>query len=142
MSRMSSTTSSQADNSSAIEAGDCFRFREKPERHLWIVVSDPNLDSDRVLIVNVTSYRPDVPSCDPACLLECGDHAFIEHTSYINYYDSRVYTAAHLISLLARDKIELHDRLDASVLKRVRDGASLSRRIPFENLMVLIDQEF
>ena len=37
-----------------MEAGDCFRFRERDD-HLWIVLSDPQQNPDRVLVVNLTT---------------------------------------------------------------------------------------
>lgn len=51
------------------------------DSHLWIVLSDPTLDHF-VLLVNLTSYRPDK---DDACILDVGDHPFIRHPSCVNY---------------------------------------------------------
>lgn len=120
-------------------AGETFFFREK-QAHFWIVLSDPALDASRVLLVNVTTFQRGSSHKEDVCRLYPGDHGFIEHESCINYHDSRVYPDAHLTSMLARDRIVLHDALEPHILKRIRDGASLSRRIPFEHLEILLDQ--
>ncbi len=84
-----------------LRPSDCFRFAEK-ESHLWIVLSDPDLDPDGVLIVNVTTLTT---RKDRTCVLRGGCHQHITHESCINYALARVYTAARLTSLLARDII-------------------------------------
>lgn len=70
-----------------MKTGDTFRFRSG-DPHLWIVISDPAKDADKVLIVNVTSWRGDK---DQTCLVGPGDHPLIEHNSCINFRGSRVY---------------------------------------------------
>lgn len=121
-------------------SGECFFFREK-ESHLWIVASDPRRNPLRVLIVNLTTHVVGHPFKETVCLLDVGDHPFVKHPSCVNYADSRLVTDAQLTSLLARDRIVLVDALAPKVLDRIRRGASLSRKIPIENLQVLIDQE-
>jgi hypothetical protein len=123
-----------------VDEGETFFFPES-NAHLWIVASNPAKDLQNVLLVNVTTYDPADRFKENACLLSHGDHAFIKHCSCINYADSRVFTDAHLTSLLARGRIKLQDKLDPAVLKRVRDGASLSKRIPLKNLQILMEQE-
>lgn len=55
-----------------MEAGDT--FRRSYGSHLWVVASDPDQDANRVLIVNLTTVRT---HCDPACILNAGDHPFV-----------------------------------------------------------------
>ncbi len=49
-----------------MNAGDTFRIPQPGtslDSHLWVVISDPVVDPDRVLIVNFTTRRKD---SDPA----------------------------------------------------------------------------
>jgi hypothetical protein len=50
------------------------------DSHLWIVISDPALDPQRVVLVNMTSHRADK---DQACVLEMGDHPYVSHRTCI-----------------------------------------------------------
>lgn len=120
-----------------MKAGDTFRFRSK-ETHLWMVISDPEADSSRVLIVNMTTFRPDK---EQTCLLNPGDHECVEHNSCINYAESRVYSNAHLDDPLARDRIVLYSELRSEILAMVREGAARSTRMKLEHGSILIDQE-
>jgi hypothetical protein len=122
-----------------VYAGETFFFREK-QAHLWIVASDPAIDSSRVVLFNMTTYRPGLPHKEAVCLLQPGDHSFVTHATCINYHDARVLPDSHLTSLLARDRIVLSDKLDDPILQKVRQGASLSRLIKYEVLEILLDQ--
>ena len=44
------------------------------DSHLWIVISNPIADPERIVLVNFTKYRADK---DQACVLNVGDHEFI-----------------------------------------------------------------
>jgi hypothetical protein len=50
-----------------MDAGDTFRFGLG---HLYIVISDPHLDPESVVIVNMTTDR----GGDQSCVLLPGDH--------------------------------------------------------------------
>jgi hypothetical protein len=41
------------------------------DSHIWMVVYDPSKDPERVVIVNMTTWRADK---DQACVLQVGDH--------------------------------------------------------------------
>lgn len=120
-----------------MKAGDTFRFRAH-DNHLWIVTSDPALNSKMVLIVNVTTWRRDK---EQACLLGPQDHEQISHNSCIHYAGSRIYDDAHLEDLLANDKIVLHAPLRSDVLRRIREGAVASTQMKLEHGQIIIDQE-
>jgi hypothetical protein len=122
-----------------VEAGETFFFRSR-EDHLWMIISDPSIDAEQVVIVNLTTYRKGSVLKEIACLLHPDDHPYIRHESCVNYHDARVYPDKHLTSLLARDKITLNVPLAPEILKRVRDGASLSTKIDAKHLTILLDQ--
>lgn len=119
-----------------MNAGDTFRFRSGDE-HLWMVISDPGVDSSKALLVNCTTWRADK---EQTCLLNPGDHPAIEHNSVVYYAGSRVHSLVHLHYLLNNDKIVLHDPLSAQVLTRVREGAASSKQIRLDHGQILFDQ--
>ena len=54
--------------------GDTFTLADRSvDSHLWIVVSDPAIDPERVLFVSMTSY--DITK-EKVCLLDVGDSPF------------------------------------------------------------------
>lgn len=73
-----------------MKAGDTFKLVNK-DIHLWMVISDPEQDPHRVLLVNFTTWTP---RQDPACVLQEGDHPFIHHETCVNYADARIYPLA------------------------------------------------
>ncbi len=105
--------------------------------HLWIIVSDPLIDPDNVLIVNLTSLTP---GKDHSCILRRGDHPWIRHDTCVNYQDSQVTTLKKLIA--ARDgKALIPDSpLDPIVLKKIRDDSLKSTKMPLEHADILIEQ--
>ncbi len=100
-----------------MQAGDAFRFAQGEDGHLWIVVSDPRIDSARVLLVNVTTWRPDK---DQTCLLNPGDHPAIEHNSVIHYAGSRVHSDEQLNFLENHKRLVLNQPVSPALLHRIR----------------------
>jgi hypothetical protein len=64
-----------------MHAGDVYRFTKSADVHRWVLISDPVLDPDKVLSVNITSYDPRE---DQACILEIGDHRSLTERSLVN----------------------------------------------------------
>ena len=58
-----------------------------------MIVSDPDKDPSRVLIVNFTSWKP---YHDLTLVLEGGEHRFIRHRTCVNYPQARVLSLAEL----------------------------------------------
>lgn len=108
--------------------GDCFRFTQKPDFHLFVVISDPARNPDEVVLVNVTSVKPHTR--DFSCRLAVGDHPWLRHDSVIAYQYARTETAYQLRGLIARDKVELEDPMPESTLNRIIDGAFYSPYMP------------
>lgn len=120
-----------------MNAGDTFRHK-RHDKHLWIVLSDPRVNQQEVLLVNMTTWRADK---DQACLLNPGDHEEVEHNSCINYEDARVCSESHLNHLELSDSIVLCPPLKPDVLARVRAGAAQSTRITIKHYELLVEQE-
>lgn len=123
-----------------MNAGDTF-FLYAPEvaeqSHLWVVLSDPSLDSENVLIVNLTS---EADYQDHSCVLQPGDHPFIKHASCVNYPGARRVTLAALQDNLKRKAITPDIPVTAEVLRRMREGAACSGRMRLMHRQILIDQ--
>lgn len=117
-----------------MEAGDTFKYGRGT--HLWVVVSDPRVDPANVLIVNMTTDR----GIDPSCILNPGDHPFVNHRTCMRYDMARLETNAELDRHVASNVIRLQERVSAEILERIRQGAAATDRIAFGCKQVLIDQ--
>jgi hypothetical protein len=83
-----------------VKAGDTFTLKDKAvDSHLWVIVSDPAIDAERVLFVSMTSY--DVTK-EKVCLLDIGDHPFIKHKTCIAYDFAKVVPLTALLALRDR----------------------------------------
>ena len=117
-----------------MEAGDTFRFGR--ETHLWVVVSDPRIDSVRVVIINMSTDR----GLDPSCILNPGEHPFVEHPTCLRYDMARIVTDADLERYVSSNTIKVRDPVSKVVLSRIRQGAATTEQIPFRCKQVLIEQ--
>ncbi len=118
-----------------MEPGDTLKFTH--QLHLWVVVSDPKLDPNQVLIVNMSTDR----GVDQSCIISPGEHPFVRHATCMRYDMSRVTSNASLETLLSRGSIQLGDPVSSALLQRIRDGASVSQHIPLACKQVLIAQD-
>ena len=123
-----------------MEGGDTFLV-DSPgssyDSHLWIVLSRPNLDPNHVLIVNLTSWREDT---DQSCILQPGDHPYVEHKTCVHYPGSKIVAQRDLDRLLATGKIVSHIPVGPALLDRIREGAIRSPRMSFDHAEILFDQ--
>jgi len=117
-----------------MKAGDAFRFSYS--RHLWVVVSDPVINPDRVLIVNMSTDR----KIDQSCILQSGDHHFVRHSTCMRYDRARLVADRDLESHLSRGDIRLDDPVSSVVLDRIRQGAEVSDYIPIGCRQILVEQ--
>ena len=122
----------------SLSAGDTFMTVSKDIRdHLWFIVSDPTLDERNVLIVNLTSWKPEK---DESCILERGEHPFITHKSIISYADARVASIANLSALYEVNQIYLKEPVSATILARIRQGLRISPHAIHGHKQILEDQ--
>lgn len=124
-----------------MKLGDTFRITaagRNLDRHLWIVLSDPSIDDQNVLIVNLTSWRADK---DQACILDRGDHAFVEHRTCVNYAEAKVQRLSTLDSIRQAGQMCDEGTLDSDVLGRVLEGAAQSTMMDLGKADILIGQE-
>ena len=121
-----------------MKPGDTFFIRDRAvDSHLWVILSDPDVDAERVVMVSMTtheSHKEDV------CLLHVGDHPRVSHETCIAYDETRMTTLEQLRALTKGGHLVIQAPVSADVLKRIRDGVSLSSRIKFKYIEILIDQ--
>ncbi len=109
-----------------MEPGTVFIFTIK-EQHPWVVLSDPTINPDSVLIVNLTSWEE---YKEQTCLVDRGEHACITRKSCVYYEGATITTLQALLD--AKDggvlKVE-REAMPADVLQRMRDGAGRSENL-------------
>jgi len=107
------------------------------DSHLWIILSDPQADPEKILVVNLTSWRQDK---DQACVLEVGDHPFVRHKSCVSYRGAKVVCVARLTQLQEAG-FQLQEPVSAELLNRMRESALASVFMAEEHADILIDQK-
>jgi len=121
-----------------VQAGDTFLLKDKAvDDHLWIIVSDPSVDDQKVLFVSMTTYGP---SKEAVCLLNPGDHPFVRHQTCIAYDFARATSLQKLTALKDAGLLEMSTPVAAGLLIRIRRGLSLSKRIRSDHLELMLDQ--
>ena len=121
-----------------MKAGDTFFLHGKAaDRHLWVILSDPDIEPDHVLFVSMTSH--DVTK-ESVCLIDAGEHPFVVHATCMAYDMIKVARLDQLRNLEAKGLLKPYQPVSTLLLERIRMGASLSRRISEENLEILIRQ--
>jgi hypothetical protein len=122
-----------------MNAGDTFFITDRRvDAHLWIVISDPSKDSERVILVSATTYESHKES---VCLLEAGDHPAISHKTCIAYNETRMTSLEKLRALQQGGHLRVQPPVSNAVLARIRDGVSNSRRIKYKYVEILLEQE-
>lgn len=107
-----------------------------PGLHLFFVILGPVVLADygpspQVAMVGATTLRSGVPH-DPACVLAPGEHAFIQHDSYLAYRHLRLDACRHVESMVGSAVWKPHAPCSADLLKRIVAGVCLSRLTPRE----------
>ena len=123
-----------------MNGGDTFYLRgpESLSPHLWVIVSDPHQDCEKVVVVSMTTYRD---GKDPACRLAPGDHPNIDHDTCMHYPKPQLLTCAKIEKAAEIGALEWQEPVNQMVLERIRKGAVESRFIPIKFLQILLDQD-
>jgi CTP:molybdopterin cytidylyltransferase MocA len=119
-----------------MDGGTTF-LRADSDRHLWIIISDPAVDPNQVLIVNLTTVDD---RKEKVCLLHPGDHPWIRHETCANYGDAVITTVTKLLAAKDGGAIVLQPPLAAAVLQRIRAAAMDSTRLALDKADILINQ--
>ena len=119
-----------------MKGGDSF-IPAKFDSHLWIILSEPSIDSENVVIVNFTTHTIDE---EQYCLVHKGDHPFVKHKTAVRYRDAKTVSIDQLDTLVKASQLKPNRPLSATLLKRVRDGAAKSDFLPEGCRQILDDQ--
>ena len=87
--------------------------------HLWVILTEPERETGRVIIVNLTTKRP---HSDVTVVLQPGAHPFVQHETVVNYADARLVEIGHLEVAIRSGLCRTHQVFDATVLKQVQHG--------------------
>lgn len=122
-----------------IAPGFAFFNREAPgvPRHLWLVLSDPAQDAERVVIANLsTKPGPD----HPGCIMAPGEHPGISRPSFLRCEHARIVPEAHLEALAGRGLIAPTQPGSDALLNRLRAALMASPHAPVGAKAILARQ--
>lgn len=124
-----------------LNAGDTFWIADLGDDtvgHLWVIISEPDVDPDRVAVAAFTTWED---YKDDSCILEAGDHPFIRHTTCIDYRGpGSLLSAADIEQRIQRGQIKLREPVGRDVLARIREGAARSKFLPMDYDQLLREQ--
>src|SRR5262249_11937579 len=122
----------------AVKAGDTFYVRDRSvDTHLWVIISEPEADADRVLMVSLTTYEP---YKEDVCLIDVGDHPRISHKTCVAYNEARMTTLSKLTGLRDGGLLSMQAPVSEDLLARIRAGVSRSKTIKYQYVEFLLDQ--
>ena len=101
--------------------------------HLFVVVFEPKKitgygQCEQVLLVPFCSIYPG-EKYDPACILQTGDHGFLNHASYVDYRNSRIESVNHIRERIDNKIFRVHDPVSDLLLHRIQQGLDNSARV-------------
>jgi hypothetical protein len=97
-------------------------------KHLFVVVTNPCTGGFH-LLVSVTSVKPNRQH-DPTCLLEAGEHPFLDRQSYVFYAKAQQLGHAGIIKCVGSGLYITKESCTAGMLKKVCEGISASAMTP------------
>lgn len=124
--------------------GDTFFTPEKPphsRRHLYVVVSDPTLNADKIVIVNFTTFRAGKRH-DPTCIVEARSHKHLPDPSYVYYAGAAALSTVQYEEAIRRQSFTPSVPVSAEILERVTAGFQASDEAPLGCVRILRDQGF
>lgn len=103
-----------------------------PVKHLHIIMNDPvytpEFGDERVLVVNISTIRPDC-MYDDSCVLTPGCHPFVRNPSYVYYREAVVSLAPRIIEKIEMGEIDPHQPVDEDLYLQVLEGFSVSPHV-------------
>jgi hypothetical protein len=108
-----------------LTAGDTVEMRlgHPTIPHLWILVTDPHPDSQKAVIVSVTTLRS---HSDQTVILRKGDHPYILHDSVVSYQDAQELSVVKIQAQIDRGWPQC-DSCSDELLRKVQAGLLTSR---------------
>ena len=119
--------------------GDVF-WISSPEsnvEHLHIIISIPDKDPQKIVVVPLTTYESWV---EDTCVLRTGDHPVITHDTCVDYRRATILTAEKLDSALKKHQIRKAQKILPNILEQILSGASKTKSIPRDCDNILVSQ--
>jgi hypothetical protein len=121
-----------------VQAGDTFLLGDKQvDDHLWVILSDPTKDAQRVLLVSLTTAAPHKES---VCLIQPDEHPWVRHETCVAYDKAKAVSLDQLSDLKNKGFIQLQAPVSAILLQRIRDRAGDSVDLAMELADILSEQ--
>jgi hypothetical protein len=118
--------------------GDTFLLANAEiNNHFFIIISDPSLDPDRIVMANFTSWDR---LKDKTCMVLPGEHPFVTRQSCIYYGHDKLLTVAIYDLFLSRCLLTPQEPVSKGLLDRILAGAATSRDLPLGHRKILADQ--
>ena len=104
--------------------------------HLFFVISGPAPvagygASTQVILASICSVPNNVPY-HTACVLQVGQHPFIQHPSYVSYRHLRIETEAHVDNMIATNVWIPQPACSNALLQQIVSQVCASRLTPRE----------
>ena len=114
-----------------LSVGDTFFYQyPKKDFHLFFVVSSiPSMNSDQLVCTMLSSWKDGSPFNDPSCIIEAGEHPFVEHKSYVAYKETVIFRREQLENLIACGDCRIGNPVSEILLRRIRSSAWKSKKI-------------
>jgi hypothetical protein len=123
-----------------MKQGDCF-FNKPTHRlpsHPWVILSDPGIDPDNVLIVNLTDADS---HHDQSCILDPSDHPGVfTKRSCVAYQFSKVTSITELKNLKKQGLLYWKTPVSRETLDKILAGAQETDELTGARRNVLRDQ--
>ena len=123
-----------------ISAGDVIRIGDdgSPGCHHFVVISDPAVDPQAILLVPFTTSEP---WKDDTCQVSPADGLpFVRHQTCLDYYNARTESDATLMKMFSAGAAKHVMSVGAELLQRIRKGADESPRLQNKHWRLLNDQ--
>jgi hypothetical protein len=109
--------------------------------HLWVIVSDPTQDKNKIVIVNVSTWRDKaVIFNDPSCIIENGEHSFIKQKSYIVYKEALIVAESALQDGFKGGVLTSWEDCSTQLLEKILTGATVTQHLSNEVIGILQEQ--
>ena len=114
----------------------------KVPSHLYVILSSPFGNPEKVVIVNLTTWRDRaIELNDESCIVNSGEHGFVKTKSYIYYREAKNPLIEDLQKAMQAGLITPHEDCSVDLLCKILSGAEKSPFTPLKVLQVLRDQE-
>ena len=127
-----------------LEIGNTFvsKKTETIPSHFWIIISDPSANPEKVVVVNLTSWRKTAVGLnDASCIVNKGEHEFITSKSYIYYRKATCASLENLQKAIDGVVTTLRENCSDALLNKILEGAAKSEFTSNEVNKVLREQK-